>query len=860
MQKIKDILTYNFNNKIETIIKLSEEYDTENLKSYIFTENIENSMIKIFEGLNSNIVGNWIYGNYGSGKTHFAKIISYILEFGLNVEYKNNIKSKKLKSLIDKSNKNFIVVKIDLSLYANSKLNLSQIIINELLHTLNIKKKFDDVSDNTRNLDTFINSLIKDNKLLLIIDEIEQFIKSSNLNSLEIQGIIHQFEISKDKYIIFISQSNPYKIEKIKSIADRIKNIIHIKDEDIEQVIIKRLLKKNISMKGLYEKYNSNIIINSDLEILKDEINLNFFEQIHPLKPEILKILPNIIQNISNRSLINIIYETLKRFENDILTRQICIYDFFESIKDTDKYKKILNRDDELEKNILKTLILYNNKLNIDTLTKLTINNITKKLIDHKIDIMKKLKKIESEELIILKEKEIILFDDYELKINKKINKINDEYLLMKKKEKTLLKSYEKIFSNLYYTSKNGKKKKLIINNSPTTLNKKKNIMITILNDKKQLNYKKILETDDEIFIILKKEKNIEKDLNKLTKILIFEEKSNIEKEINYISKIKEYYENKIEKNLKKLFESSEIYYYKEKSFFIKKDFEQEILNFINNLVYKTAYSKSLDTQKKKKDIIYIKNHENQTIIKNYPEYFKNECINTNTIEYKTLRLFNENTLFDLFETLKNKPYDWTINDIIFYIIILIKFKKIQKIDIGNSLNNTKKLKNTKIEFIKDELSEQDLNDAKRKLIHLKLMDKNAKKEEIEECIKKLYNNINLDHSENYIKDFIYNFSTIKQKLSNEFRSPFIKSLYEEKYGLIKDNNIKRLIEEIPLKSDIELWEEYKKIFNAKFEELKIYNETLKNFKYNPEKYNIYFLNYSYTGLLTALELLKNKR
>ncbi len=84
--KIKDIFYYDIERKIQSVIKVSDDrYILQEINEYILTDMLESLIIDYFEAftnsfqMKSDNVGVWISGDFGSGKSHFAKICGILL-------------------------------------------------------------------------------------------------------------------------------------------------------------------------------------------------------------------------------------------------------------------------------------------------------------------------------------------------------------------------------------------------------------------------------------------------------------------------------------------------------------------------------------------------------------------------------------------------------------------------------------------------------------------------------------------------------------------------------------------------------------------------------------------------------------
>lgn len=89
MTKIKDIFKKDINRNIRGVIKVGqdeEDVKEQELEEYVVTDELKNDFIRFFDSYDRSInnitdeMGVWISGFFGSGKSHFLKILSYLLE------------------------------------------------------------------------------------------------------------------------------------------------------------------------------------------------------------------------------------------------------------------------------------------------------------------------------------------------------------------------------------------------------------------------------------------------------------------------------------------------------------------------------------------------------------------------------------------------------------------------------------------------------------------------------------------------------------------------------------------------------------------------------------------------------------
>ena len=87
MEKLKDLYLKNIEREIQGVIKVDDEsYIRQELEEYVVTDELLKHFNSFFNAYNVGINGNtekmgvWISGFFGSGKSHFLKIVSYLLE------------------------------------------------------------------------------------------------------------------------------------------------------------------------------------------------------------------------------------------------------------------------------------------------------------------------------------------------------------------------------------------------------------------------------------------------------------------------------------------------------------------------------------------------------------------------------------------------------------------------------------------------------------------------------------------------------------------------------------------------------------------------------------------------------------
>ena len=87
--KIRDMFVDDINRKIQGVIQVGQSTNDiikQEVKEYVITSDLKKLFVKFFAEYKesfdypSSDVGVWISGFFGSGKSHFLKMLSYILE------------------------------------------------------------------------------------------------------------------------------------------------------------------------------------------------------------------------------------------------------------------------------------------------------------------------------------------------------------------------------------------------------------------------------------------------------------------------------------------------------------------------------------------------------------------------------------------------------------------------------------------------------------------------------------------------------------------------------------------------------------------------------------------------------------
>src|SRR4051812_4243589 len=90
---VRDIIKRDIGVKVEGVVKVFDRATLANeVREYVVTDKIEEELKRIFDtftqvsetqrrgGASRDVMGIWVSGFFGSGKSHFAKVLGYLLE------------------------------------------------------------------------------------------------------------------------------------------------------------------------------------------------------------------------------------------------------------------------------------------------------------------------------------------------------------------------------------------------------------------------------------------------------------------------------------------------------------------------------------------------------------------------------------------------------------------------------------------------------------------------------------------------------------------------------------------------------------------------------------------------------------
>jgi hypothetical protein len=489
---IKDILNH-FEENTENVVKIEE--DKPLIDKYIFTNQIIDNYKKLFNFLTTKKSGINLYGDFGSGKSHFINVFNYMIKnknsdkIPLDLKFTSNIKT----------------YNIDLSLHTNFE-NISEIITKKILNTeekLSADKLLDKIS-----------KLNPEEKVIFIFDEVESFSKIKDI-SLELQGFIHASEsfFNNIKFLL-ITQNKIENIGNLKSVKNRISLSLYLDDYNLEEVMFERILKKKDekSMEKIFEENAQDIIFRApeiksknNYKINDNRNNKKLFSKVHPLQPFQIDILEDILkqgENLSNRSLIYTIHNIIKKkYLNKEVKNWITISDIYDSIYNDREKNDLFKTISILEKTI------YSEK---GVPTKILSDFMYKNFEEKRETVEKRTDELLKE---LIRENKIYIFNDHIKTSTEKIMKI--ENIIEEKSVKLTPTIPIELLKNLL---KNKSLENININFEYEKIqNKKSSISLEIFYDKDEMKLRRqAIKNKDKIYLLLEKSEKLNEILKKL--------------------------------------------------------------------------------------------------------------------------------------------------------------------------------------------------------------------------------------------------------------------------------------------------------------------------------------------------------
>ena len=154
----------------------------------------------------------------------------------------------------------------------------------------------------------------KERRLLLLIDEMGQFMARDDQKISELQGISHQVEVTgQGKVWLGVTAQEELKAvvedaikfnDELGKIADRFEVKIHLTPENLDSVLYERVLKKKpdaiSNLEREYEKYSGkleSVLQFSDADRKLPDLSKEFFVKAYPFFPYQLGIIKDIFES-----------------------------------------------------------------------------------------------------------------------------------------------------------------------------------------------------------------------------------------------------------------------------------------------------------------------------------------------------------------------------------------------------------------------------------------------------------------------------------------------------------------------------------------------------------------------------------
>ena len=303
--RIRDLIHFE---EVEEVIKLrKEEKAREYVEKYVISDSLRRNLLHMFERLEAPTHKSFnVVGNYGTGKSHFLAFVAALLE---HPEYRRLVGDSEVREKALALDRRYLVVKFELGAAAETSLRhiFFDQVQRQLLDRYDIEVPGIDLigdydnKENVLNILTGINAEDPEAGLVVIVDEISDFIKQKTREGMaEDLALLRELgEVSQDSNFLYVGSmqehifTNPKYVDQAESIARINKRFVTvtITREDVARVLSQRVLRKDSdqhiqlqTLLGDHKQYFTNLV--HDLDRYVDLF------PIHPYVIEVFERLP----------------------------------------------------------------------------------------------------------------------------------------------------------------------------------------------------------------------------------------------------------------------------------------------------------------------------------------------------------------------------------------------------------------------------------------------------------------------------------------------------------------------------------------------------------------------------------------
>lgn len=355
MTIVRDLMQFE---EIIDVVQLRKAGDEEEIVSkYVISDALRGHLLYMLEQLASDTHRSFnVIGNYGTGKSHFLKFVSIILEHS---EYRSLIRDTAVRHAAEEFQRRFAVVKFECP--AAKGTHLRHIFYEEVQEQLEARYGIDVAEidlerdyDNKKNVQRLVRQ-IKDTDphlgLVVVVDEISDFLKQKNQANMtyDLNFLRELGEVSKDADFLYIGAmqehvfTNPKYVEQAANIAriyERYTDITITKD-DVARVLTQRVVAKTANQRTELETLlegHQRYFTNLTAEM---ETYLDLFP-IHPYVISVFEALPYFEQ----RGIINFASDNVKA----ILAEEAPVFITYDRVYDQiDQIHEIRNQPEVAE-------------------------------------------------------------------------------------------------------------------------------------------------------------------------------------------------------------------------------------------------------------------------------------------------------------------------------------------------------------------------------------------------------------------------------------------------------------------------------------------------------------------------------